>query len=240
MLHFFTNKRQSKKVLTNAGKCLFRGERGANSQQLLLFIVSNAAFVLIITYLWSTVFEKDLRFLREYCSFTLAFWVAAGFMVNNRPFWKDPTKTQLLSNLIACLFLFGLQFCGNVFIVSFFQKALLVEFLTRLLYGSALLALLSPTLVLWALISSLNPWLRNLCRVAWRLSFFLTPIIWFPTETMLQSRGLLVSLNPLSLVSAIFLDDVSPIGTFTWRHPTYVAVLLTCASSIIVIRQLKR
>ena len=151
-------------MLTNAGKYLFRGERGANYQQLFLFIISNAAFVLIITYLWSTIFDKDLKFLRDYFSFTIAIWVAAGFLVNNRFFWKNPTKTQLLSNLIACLFLFGLQFCGNVFIVSLFQKTLLVEFLTRLLYGSAFLALLSPTLVLWALISSLTPSLRNLCR----------------------------------------------------------------------------
>lgn len=195
---------------------VLRGERGPTLVNFLFFLIFNCIFIYLVTLLWNAFLGKDLGLYRLYFSSAFSSWVALTSSVHFGG-WNNESYTENIKYVFfASLLIFIFQFLISIYILCYpLGLITFIDSLKIIMYQSFCFLILSPIVITMSIIRSLNALTRSIIRIIWRLLFFLTPIIWMPSEMLLSIRGNWVLFNPFTLIALPSLNIIEePILTF--------------------------
>lgn len=173
---------------------LLAGNRGSTPQEFIVFLVVNVGFIHVITLLWSELLEKPIDDYRIYFAATFSLWIALSAVVNHR-FGKKSLKGGIAHCFISAFTLLLTQ--GAVaYIYLFFVVGFVApeDFFYGLILGYLYCF---PVVVILSLFRSVHFTLKQIIRIVWRISFFLTPVIWIPFIAQVGGKSFFLDWNPL-------------------------------------------
>lgn len=173
---------------------LLAGNRGKSPQEFVVFLAMNVIFIHVITLLWSEILKKPIVEYRIYFSATFTLWIALSAVINTKfassallkgviTSFVVPFAILLTQGLVAYIYLF---FTVDFFALTKFLHGLVVSFLYCF-----------PAAFILGAFRSLHFSTRQIARVIWRISFFLTPVIWMPLPDQVSGKANFIDWNPL-------------------------------------------
>ena len=174
---------------------LLRGQRGSSKTEFILFLIANVLFLHIITYLWADLSNKPLILYREYCGYTLTYWNAFAAVIMCRV-GRNFLRSLARIFCVGLVVLFSQGCFTFTYMVIYVQSAHYdISYFLNLATGYFSVF---PILTLLSFVQSSNIIFKHVVRIAFRIAFFVTPVIWIANSDVISGdRLLIVQFNPL-------------------------------------------
>tara|TARA_Y200000002_G_scaffold382017_1_gene397692 strand:- start:2235 stop:3377 length:1143 start_codon:yes stop_codon:yes gene_type:complete len=213
-----------------------RGERGPRTSNFIFFILFNCLFIYLVTILWNSFLGKDLGDYRLYFSSTFSSWVALTSAVHfggwNHVGFYNNTKYIFF----ASISIFIIQFTISIYLLCYPLGLITMYESIFIIFNQTLYFLiLLPLAIFLSILRSINALLKSTIRIIWRLLFFLTPIIWMPTQQIIELRGEWVIFNPFTLISLPALIFNSNNEVLVFPNDFYASLILFIIACTVII-----
>jgi hypothetical protein len=174
---------------------VFKGSRGENLIGFIIFLSSNILFIHIITIVWEIFSNKPVLLYREYFGFTLTMWNAFSATIMTA-FGLNFLRSSLRVIMVGWVVMISQAIF--MFLYLKFLAGSDLSIFDFLIFAHTGFFSISPFLIGISCLASLNIVFKNMTRVALRIGFFVTPVIWLPDPSFVtEERMHVLEFNPL-------------------------------------------